>query len=72
MNSSMGLPERDLFNVCVQVPLPGDAMAVDVEAGKFYSMLLTKDGRMMACGLQEDHQLRYTQFDQLSDSDESH
>ena len=53
----MGLPERDLFNVCVQVPLPGDAMAVDVEAGKFYSMLLTKDGRLMACGLQEDHQL---------------
>jgi len=34
----------------LQVPLPEDAFVVDVSAGRYHSLFLTRDGRVYACG----------------------
>jgi len=38
----------------LQVPLPEDAFVVDVSAGRYHSLFLTRDGRVYACG-SNDH-----------------
>jgi len=34
----------------LEVPLPEDAFVVDVSAGRYHSLFLTRDGRVYACG----------------------